>query len=227
MLSNTAILFFYQNPEFEKKNLGVKRRQFFHYQNNRILKELKKSGFKFFCYDESKQRGQTFAERYLNAIDDVFKLGYKKVISIGNDSPHLNTNHLNQAALDLQKKDMCFGPSYDGGFYLWGLNHSCFDKEAFSQLNWQSSTILDEINNIAVIHKQSYSLLEKLIDIDTQADVDLILTSEKKLSTLITFLLSAMLSVNRLAQDCHNSRLLKSNTPIYYNKGSPLDVVFQ
>ncbi|MGO3236810.1 MAG: TIGR04282 family arsenosugar biosynthesis glycosyltransferase [Psychroflexus halocasei] len=226
MLSNTAILFFYQNPKFEKKNLGVKRQQFFHYQNNRILKELKKSGFEFFCYDESKQRGQTFAERYLNAIDDVFKLGYKQVISIGNDSPHLNSHHLNQAAHDLQKKDMCFGPSYDGGFYLWGLTRSCFDKDVFSQLNWQSSIVLDEITNLAVTNQQSYSFLEKLIDIDNQADVDLILKSEKKLSKLITFLLSAMLSVNRLAQDFHNSCLLKCNTSIYYNKGSPLDVVF-
>lgn len=226
MLSSTAILFFYQNPEFEKKNLGNNRQHFFRYQNNRIQSELKKSGFDFFCYDESIQKGQTFAERYLNAIDDVFKMGFQKVISIGNDSPHLNKDHLYQAAHELDTKDMCFGPSYDGGFYLWGLNRSCFNKEAFSQLNWQSSTILQEITNDALSNKQSYSFLEKLIDVDNQADVDLILSSEMKLSELVIILLSAMLNVALQNQTWQISSFSQREVSVYHNKGSPLDAVF-
>lgn len=226
MLSSTAILFFYQNPEFEKKNLGSKRCQFFRYQNNRIYNELLKTGLDFFCYDESKQKGQTFAERYLNAFDDVFKMGYEKVISIGNDSPHLNSNHLHQAANDLDTKDMCFGPSYDGGFYLWGINRSCFDKETFSLLNWQSSTILEEITIDASKNKQNYSFLEELIDIDNQSDIDLILSSDKRLSELVIFLLSLISSVTRPNSTWHNSIFSQREVSIYYNKGSPLDAVF-
>lgn len=46
------------------------------------------SGVDVVWIDESRQRGDTFAERFTNAFSDVMAMGYGKVISIGNDSPN-------------------------------------------------------------------------------------------------------------------------------------------
>lgn len=222
MLPSTAILFFYQNPEAEKKNLGQGRLQFFRCQNQRIKQQLASSGFHYFCYDESKQVGQTFAERYLNAIEDIFEDGYESVISIGNDSPHLNLNHLDEAVDHLKTHAMCFGPSHDGGFYLWGLHRSSFLKDQFLQLSWQSSSLLDEITDSLEDQSEAYAFLERLHDIDLKSDVHLVLSKQRDLEAKIIYLLSAVIVVvqhSDFYQFLPNSNVYQAT---FYNKGSPL-----
>lgn len=221
MSASTAILFFYQNPEVEKKNLGEGRLQFFRRQNQRIKQQLATSGFHYFCYDESKQVGQTFAERYLNAIEDVFDAGYESVISIGNDSPHLNVKHLDKAVDRLKTHDMCFGPAHDGGFYLWGLHRYSFLKEQLLQLSWQSPFLLAEITDLLKDQSEDYALLERLIDIDLKSDVYLVLSKQNELGAKIIHLLSAMIAV--VQYSCFYQFLPSSKVyqATFYNKGSP------
>ncbi|MDN6279802.1 MAG: DUF2064 domain-containing protein [Psychroflexus sp.] len=222
MLPSTAILFFYQNPEVEKKNLGQGRIQFFRRQNQRIKQQLASSGLHCFCYDESKQVGETFAERYLNAIEAIFEAKYDSVISIGNDSPHLDLNHLYETVDRLKTHDMCFGPSHDGGFYLWGLHRSSFVKEQFLQLPWQSSSLLDEFTNLLKDQSENYTFLETLSDIDLKSDVPLVLSEQADLKGDIIRLLSAMIAVAQhpsIDQFLPRSKVYQAT---FYNKGSPL-----
>jgi glycosyltransferase A (GT-A) superfamily protein (DUF2064 family) len=55
-----------------------------------------------------------------HAIQSVLDRGYDKVM-LGNDSPGLHLNHL-QEALELQDKSVVLGPDFKGGTYLMGFS---------------------------------------------------------------------------------------------------------
>jgi hypothetical protein len=52
-----------------------------------------------------------------HAIQSVLDKGYDKVIVLGNDSPGLHLNHLQEAFLELQDKSVVLGPDFKGGTY--------------------------------------------------------------------------------------------------------------
>jgi glycosyltransferase A (GT-A) superfamily protein (DUF2064 family) len=57
-----------------------------------------------------------------HAIQSVLDRGYDKVIVLGNDSPGLHLNHLQEAFLELQDKSVVLGPDFKGGTYLMGFS---------------------------------------------------------------------------------------------------------
>ena len=71
------------------------------------------------------QSGDNLGERMRNAFLGRFKEGYKRIVIIGSDSPSLPLKYIKQA-LDT-KCDMVLGPSFDGGFYLIGMQNKVFD----------------------------------------------------------------------------------------------------
>jgi glycosyltransferase A (GT-A) superfamily protein (DUF2064 family) len=56
-----------------------------------------------------------------HANQSVLDKGYK-VIVLGNDSPGLHLNHLQEAFLELQDKSVVLGPDFKGGTYLMGFS---------------------------------------------------------------------------------------------------------
>jgi glycosyltransferase A (GT-A) superfamily protein (DUF2064 family) len=52
---------------------------------------------------------------------------------LGNDSPGLHLNHLQEAFLELQDKSVVLGPDFKGGTYLMGFQNF-FNKEALPKL---------------------------------------------------------------------------------------------
>lgn len=58
----------------------------------------KSSGLPFFIVDERLQNGVNFGEKFLNAIELIFSLGFKKAIAIGSDAALLNTDMLLSAS---------------------------------------------------------------------------------------------------------------------------------
>ena len=89
-----------------------------------------------------KQRGSNIGTRMQNAIDDVLRLGYEKVILIGTDIPELKAETIN-ASLDLLTgNDVVIGPTYDGGYYLIGMKAA--HPEAFNAELFRVPDVLDE-----------------------------------------------------------------------------------
>ena len=173
---NKTVLFVFSlsaKKEAERKPLfGIHRKniseRFFKLQNKKTLDIAKKSGVDVIWIDEKKQQGNTFNERFLNAYKSLFKQGYEKVISIGNDTPNLTTKHLKKAIRLLEQQQMVLGPSKDGGVYLLGYHKSAFDEHAFNNFSWLTNNLSNEIKDFALQHNFSFSTLETLIDIDTK-----------------------------------------------------------
>jgi glycosyltransferase A (GT-A) superfamily protein (DUF2064 family) len=77
--------------------------------------------------------------------------------------------HLLKAFENLDKKPIVLGPSYDGGYYLLGMNRMV--NELFYNKNWGSPSVFqDTINNLDQLSLE-YSLTEKLNDVDEEKDL--------------------------------------------------------
>ena len=176
--NNKTVLFIFSlsaKKEAERKPLfGYHKKriseQFFKNQNNKTLAIAKQSGIDVVWLDETKQKGANFSERFSNAFSSLFKQGYDKVISIGNDTPNLTTKHIKEAIHLLSKQQMVLGPSKDGGVYLLGYTKAIFDETIFKKISWLTSEVFTEIKDFAIARNINFSSLETLIDLDTKSN---------------------------------------------------------
>ena len=123
---NTALLVFSLSAERE-----ISRKSIFDTANrkahvalfNVLIEQTKKmasqSGIDIFWIDEHQQTGNDFSTRFTNAFQRLFDAGYDNVVSIGNDSPDLTIQLLQEAIQKIASRKMVIGPSNDGGIYLF------------------------------------------------------------------------------------------------------------
>ncbi|WP_442844489.1 TIGR04282 family arsenosugar biosynthesis glycosyltransferase [Leeuwenhoekiella sp. H156] len=225
MNTKTAILIFARSAQADAGHKRLRNGvSVFEKLNLQIENTVKKTGLPYFIYTEDLQRGADFASRFTNALQDIYKLGFDNVISVGNDSPQLTKNHLLTAAEKLKTCPLVLGPSHDGGFYLMGLNKTHFDAQSFLNLPWQTASLTRSILRLVQAKKIHAELLPALRDLDTSADVTLLLSSTKKLSFQLRKLLakSAVQNIHRFSFKSLNAWLFSH--PVYFNKGSPLSI---
>jgi len=218
---STAILVF-ANSSFEemrRKKIDCGN-QLFDALTRHTLKTVENTGLPFFHFTEDEQKGNSFGERFTNAIQYVFGKGYEKIITVGNDSPHLTKKHILSAVSQLEDGKSVLGPSADGGFYLMGLHRSDFEKSDFEKLSWQTSKIRTEVADLLSIRPQERHLLPTLFDIDSVWDIKII-RNTSGLGKNITEAILSILSSNKKIEipsfflyDGFHSRTL-------FNKGSP------
>lgn len=110
------------------------------------------------------QRGKNFHEKYLSTIEQISNQGYDKVVVIGNDTPHLTSDIIQNAFEELNENDIVIGPSNDGGFYLHGFTK--FNKELYNGIPWSTKFVTNKL----VEKCRFFNLkLESLITLD---DID-------------------------------------------------------
>ncbi|WP_299228380.1 DUF2064 domain-containing protein [uncultured Psychroserpens sp.] len=222
MNSKTAILIFANSAHFEAKQKPFRYSEtLFESLNTQTLKIVEQTGLPYFHYSEKNQIGTTFGRRFTNAIQSIYDKGFETIITIGNDTPHLKTEHINKAEKQLELNDIVLGPSNDGGFYLMGLKKSCFDMSSFLELPWQTSRLNSCINRLLTIQNIKFSYLEVLSDIDTFSDVKFIINSFKGLSRSIKQFLLVFLSIKKeIIKPLLLIIEIKIQTKLF-NKGSP------
>lgn len=222
MNNKTAILIFANSAEKEITSKSFLSSYLFESLNTRTLKIAKKTGLPYFHFSEAQQIGNSFGERFTNAIQSVYNKGFDSVITIGNDTPHLTTSHILKTVTKLKKNDIVLGPSTDGGFYLMGIKKTQFNKDVFLKLPWQTSTLNRSISKFTSSKKIAICYLEVLTDIDTAADIKLVIESFKTLSKTIKILLLQSLSTIKetisYAFITFENFILKQ----HLNKGSPI-----
>ena len=76
------------------------------------------------------QTGDGLGERMLLAIREVLERGYERCVLIGTDVPEVKSQDIRQAFDILHRKDVVFGPTADGGYYLVGMKSP--RKEVFA-----------------------------------------------------------------------------------------------
>lgn len=221
MNKQTAILIFANSAKKTLDSKKISASEFFKIIDSKTLETVQKTGLPFFHLSEDQQIGFSFGERFSNAIASVFEKGYQNIITVGNDIPHLNAKILNKAEQYLENKPYVLGPSTDGGFYLMGFQQRDFNKEEFANLPWETKQLKQSFINVLEARKLSFSFLETLSDIDSSADIDIVLKSSRFLNKSLKSLLSKLRAFSK--------HFFTSNRTIYkihcisclFNKGSP------
>ena len=178
-ISNTAVIYFSLTPGVQaRKKSFVSGGEFS--KNFRIAgflrhhtkRQIEQTDLPFFLYDERNQRGETFGEKIVSAVEAVFKKGFNHVVVVGDDTPRLQSDHLLGAANELQNglSDIVLGPAGDGGTWLMGFSQRSFDAGIIKNLAWNTgkllTSIFDELGNSHLI-----SLLDTFDDLDSDEDL--------------------------------------------------------
>ncbi|WP_051621390.1 DUF2064 domain-containing protein [Leeuwenhoekiella sp. MAR_2009_132] len=196
--------------------------QVFDALNKHAVKTLKKTGLPYFIYSEEKQIGSNFGERFTYAIQEIYALGFENIITIGNDSPHLTANHILEASQHLKENPIVLGPSADGGFYLMGLKKSRFNPDSFLKLPWQTEALTSSILRLVHAKKIEAILLDTLQDLDSVADIETLLQSQKTLHYTISQLLLNALEKSFNLPLFQPFWVETFHARTYFNKGSPV-----
>ncbi len=94
--------------------------------------------------------------------------GEERTVLIASDSPHLTVEVVEDAFRRLERQDLVFGPTYDGGYYLIGMRgyHDVLQETPMSV-----GTELDGIVARARLSGLSVGLLETTFDVDVVEDI--------------------------------------------------------
>tara|TARA_R110002072_G_scaffold115578_1_gene245896 strand:+ start:307 stop:984 length:678 start_codon:yes stop_codon:yes gene_type:complete len=222
MNKNTAILIFANSAKKEAERKSFLSSDVFSALNHQTLKTVEKSGIEYFHFSEKNQVGSSFGERFSNAIENIFNKGFKNVITIGNDTPHLKTKHLVDTVHQLEKNDLVLGPSKDGGFYLMGIKKEHFNKETFLKLPWQTSKLQKCITSIVTSKKLHIKFLEILNDLDVLEDIKKILHSFKAIPKSVLKILALLICTQKEFFVDLTINFKKTFFSPNSNKGSPL-----
>jgi rSAM/selenodomain-associated transferase 1 len=115
-------------------------------------------------FDALPQQGKDLGERMLNAVSQLLKMGYNKVILIGSDSPDIPLKVIYKAIRKLDCHDIVVGPSEDGGYYLLGMKRLL--PAVFKDISWGTSAVMSSTLENIKKAKLSVSLLPQWYDID-------------------------------------------------------------
>ncbi len=108
--------------------------------------------------------------RIQHAFETVLKLGYRRVLTIGTDSPSLPLAYLEEAAEKLLEYDVVLGPAEDGGYYLIGLKAA--RRELFEGVAWSTEKVLAQTIALAQRLGLSVHLLPQWYDVDDVAALE-------------------------------------------------------
>lgn len=134
-------------------------------QTNRFLLKMPSSVRTF------PQSNGSIGERMSNAIEYVKELGFQRIILTGSDIPRLNAKILQNGFYQLEESDIVLGPTWDGGYYLFGVNKAVEQTKFLSvPIRWSTDTVYDATIALAKQNRATVSTVESLSDVDFSSD---------------------------------------------------------
>lgn len=220
--TKTAILVFANSAQEELKHKPIANgEKLFKSLTSKTLTTVAKTKLPYFHFSESKQIGNTFGERFTNAIRSIFNKGFEQIITIGNDSPQLTAAHILETEKHLTDEKFVLGPSTDGGFYLMGIKRSQFCASAFKNLAWQTKTLSKQLLRLVCTTNVSVFRLETLFDIDTVQDIKRFISHIYQLPETLLKIFLAILQTKKNKYQFISLLSNKLQSYTYHNKGSP------
>lgn len=123
----------------------------------------------------AEQQGENIGHRMAAALRSAWLRGAHRAVLIGSDCPSIDADLLDQALDRLQNHDVVLGPTYDGGYYLIGLNSNLpvetFDI-LFHDIDWGTNKVFHQTIQKAEKNLLSVSTLTSLHDIDRPEDLE-------------------------------------------------------
>ena len=216
-----AILFFSRKVAQESKfktfvpDNAKKNEDFSRILITKAEKALSSTELPIFHFHEGNQKGKTFGERLANAYQEIFDLGYKSVVAVGNDSLDIaNVNWLS-IANQLAAGKSVLGPTLRGGTYLIGITKTLFNKKAFAALPWQSRKLFKSLKASLTLSGEVISLQQGR-DINTFIDVKAMLHSTKEvLDTAFARLIKWILNLKSELKIKHGLEIITCPLLIY------------
>ncbi len=122
------------------------------------------------CAGYFAQEGEGLGQRMYRAIEQVLAIGYSSCVLIGTDVPQVQHRDIYRAFDILERKDIVFGPTADGGYYLVGMKKA--RKEVFEKQTYGHGSVLDNALRSLEDRKLSVGLGKEHHDIDTREDIE-------------------------------------------------------
>ncbi|HEX6481856.1 MAG TPA: TIGR04282 family arsenosugar biosynthesis glycosyltransferase, partial [Ktedonobacteraceae bacterium] len=114
------------------------------------------------------QQGADLGDRLLHAFQWTSESGYKRIIVIGSDSPHIGGDIVATAYRALDEADVVLGPADDGGYYLIAMRGP---YDVFRNIPMSTSRVLQMTIELARSQGLKVSTLETLFDVDELPDL--------------------------------------------------------
>jgi rSAM/selenodomain-associated transferase 1 len=121
------------------------------------------------AYTKKLQLGSDLGLRMLNAFNELFDKGHKKIVIIGTDCPSLTEKLIDKSFDELNRVDVVLGPANDGGYYLIGLKNPL--DYLFVNMVWGNEKVLQNTIKRIIENQSTYFLLKELVDIDDEKDL--------------------------------------------------------
>ena len=102
------------------------------------------------------------------AMQRAFNGGARRVVLVGTDIPGLTSAVLEQAFSALHERDLVFGPSTDGGYWLVGMTRP---ENIFDGIVWSRPDVLEKSLALARQKGMTSHMLAPLNDLDTPDDL--------------------------------------------------------
>lgn len=110
---------------------------------------------------------QTMSQKY-------FDIGYKKVILLGSDTPHVFKPEIERVFTLLETNNQAIGPACDGGYWLLGMN-SLAPASIFKNMEWGQDSVFYETYSRLLNSKNQVQLISKKNDLDFLDDIERIM----------------------------------------------------
>jgi glycosyltransferase A (GT-A) superfamily protein (DUF2064 family) len=221
--NSIAILLFARSAFAERKAKGLPGGMRLHQMLLKHTQQtIQASGLPCYTFSEKEQQGSDFGSRLFHAMQTVFLQGIEKLIVLGADTPQLKPTHIDLALHALERGQHILGPSEDGGFYLWGLDHRQFQKINFNKLPWQQGHLLENLSAQIRDNQAHITLLEPLGDLDRTSDFALLDKNKGIPLGLHHFLRMVLGNLDKSFNILSQKHIPKIIVNVYYNKGSPL-----
>jgi hypothetical protein len=227
-MNTTAILVFANSSKEELKHKAMpKGSVLFDGLTEHAMCTAKKTGLPYFLLTEKEQHGNSFGERFVNAVRSIFDMGFDNVITIGNDTPELKVADILKAWRLVCAKKFVLGSSKDGGFYLMGLTKTQFDDRAFKNLPWKTNALSKKITDLIKLSNTDIIRLRTLLDLDDYSDLKRLLNGFRAVTAkIIKAIFSLLAPAKKIVQHLHflTSFLFENS---FFNKGSPVQMTIQ
>ena len=118
------------------------------------------------------QRGDDLGERMHEVFAELWRRGHRNLVLIGGDLPVVPLIFLRDAFKILEREDrqLVFGPSEDGGYYLVGMNQPT--PEIFDGMSWSHDQVLAQTTEKVTRLGIDFRLLPGWFDLDTIKDLE-------------------------------------------------------
>lgn len=173
MNKNTCILYFTLTPKTEANSKQWSKSNRINLQIAQNLYDYSKAQIKkvelpFIEINEQRQVGDSFGEKIVHAIEQVFDKGYDDVIVVGNDCINFNHKDLSQAEQLIEQGHQTIGLTKDGGVYLFSIakaTQTPEQAEILKQLPWCTHQLGQALQNY-LYNIGSVAPLSIKVDID-------------------------------------------------------------